>query len=250
MAPMNNRLMRPRASGGFDPKSISGLALWLDGTKGVFDANTGGSASTDGGAVGRWEDQSGNGRHFTQSDGNNRPTYRAVGLNGKPVVDFNGSNNRLKADLPILAQPNTLFIVASNDDGGLSQDGQQHLLDGTGTRTIFLRSVPSEAGVFCGAGPIVDVAAFSNSTTYRVFTAFCSGASSYIRTDGALTASGNPSTTGFGGTGCLLGCGFGEATAFWDGKAAEILVYNKSLTDAERNSVEKYLGTKWGITVA
>jgi hypothetical protein len=27
--PMNPRLLRPRASG-FDPRSISGLALWLD----------------------------------------------------------------------------------------------------------------------------------------------------------------------------------------------------------------------------
>ena len=36
---------------------------------------------------------------------------------------------------------------------------------------------------------------------------------------------------------------------FWNGDVAEIIVYNRALSDAERKSVEDYLGKKYGLTL-
>ena len=53
------------------PQTIAGLQLWLDATTGLYDAASGGGAvTTDSAAVARWEDRSGNARHFTQSIAN------------------------------------------------------------------------------------------------------------------------------------------------------------------------------------
>ncbi len=58
-------------------------ALWLD-------ANDLPTISTATG-VSEWRDKSGNGRNFTQGTGGTQPTFTPNGLNGRPVLSFNGS---------------------------------------------------------------------------------------------------------------------------------------------------------------
>jgi hypothetical protein len=70
---MNPRLMRPLATG-FNPKSLSGLSLWLDGA----DSST---ITLNGTAVSQWSDKSGNSRNATQGTALNQPTTATV--NGK-----------------------------------------------------------------------------------------------------------------------------------------------------------------------
>lgn len=43
---------------------------------------------SDGGVIATWNDLSSNAAHLTADSGTNRPTYRATGKNGKPVVEF------------------------------------------------------------------------------------------------------------------------------------------------------------------
>ena len=83
---MNPRLLRPRASG-FNPRSISGLALW-------FDANDSSTITTVSGAVSQWNSKVG-GYTATQTTANNRPAYSATSFNGKAGVSFDGSNDQL-----------------------------------------------------------------------------------------------------------------------------------------------------------
>ena len=74
----------------FAPTDISGLQLWLDAsdTSTLFDATAGGSlVTTNGSAVARWNDKSGNNRHAIQGTVNNRPTK-----NGNSIY-FNGSTS-------------------------------------------------------------------------------------------------------------------------------------------------------------
>lgn len=82
--------MRP-AKGGFSPLGVAGLTLWLDAKdpNTLYDANVAGSLVADGGTVGRWEDKSGNGRHFTQATGANEPVWTG----GRIVFPFNGSSS-------------------------------------------------------------------------------------------------------------------------------------------------------------
>lgn len=73
-----------------DPRSISGLYAWYDATQGLFNATSGGAVvTTNGGAIARWEDSSGNGRHLTQGTSSLMPTLLTANRNGKNVVSFN-----------------------------------------------------------------------------------------------------------------------------------------------------------------
>ena len=78
--PMSPRLLRPRAAGGFNPKSLSGLTLWLD----AADAS---AVTLDGNSrVSQWSDKSGLGRHFTQTNAAVRARYNAT-VNGKNAIN-------------------------------------------------------------------------------------------------------------------------------------------------------------------
>ena len=99
---MNHRLMRPTDSG-FNPNSISGLALWLDA------ADSG--AITVGTGVSQWRDKSPNKSLWTQSVGNNQPATGTQTINGRNVLVFDGSNDTLQCTDPFTAYPFSLFIV-------------------------------------------------------------------------------------------------------------------------------------------
>lgn len=68
----------------FDPRTVSGLYLWLDGA----NAN---SVTLNGGNVSEWRDSSGNGRHFAQSTSGAQPTYTTAGQNGRNCLTFDAS---------------------------------------------------------------------------------------------------------------------------------------------------------------
>jgi hypothetical protein len=79
-----------------NPDMIRGLNCWYDATTGLYNATSGGTAvTTNGGAIYRWEDQSGNGFHLTNAQ-SSPPTLVTNSLNGKPGVDFNGTNQILE----------------------------------------------------------------------------------------------------------------------------------------------------------
>lgn len=95
------------SSPGFSPLDISGLALWLR----ADSINL-----SDGDAVNFWADQSGLGRHMEQATAAQRPTFRANVINNLPVVQFDGSDDRLLRSSPFLVgSSGSLFAVVRFD---------------------------------------------------------------------------------------------------------------------------------------
>ena len=83
-----------------------GLALWLRGDAGTV---------LNGAAVTQWADQSGNNRHATQGTSGNQPTRVNAGLNGLPVVRFDGANDFQTFPLPVNGLTGmSIFLVAAN----------------------------------------------------------------------------------------------------------------------------------------
>lgn len=79
---------------------VSGAALWLDGSRldSLYTTDTGSTnVTTNAGAIGRWEDLSGNARHATQATLGSRPTWssQANGRLGLGAVAFNGSSQSM-----------------------------------------------------------------------------------------------------------------------------------------------------------
>src|SRR5262245_37132262 len=90
------------ASKAFTPADVSGLVVWLRA-----DA----LGLNDGDPVGTWTDGSGNGRDLTQATAAKKPTYKTNIVNGKPVVRFDGVDDRLKAAGFTWNQPEHVLAV-------------------------------------------------------------------------------------------------------------------------------------------
>ena len=116
-------------------REFQNCAIAFDATRpSAYDATSGGSLVGADAEVLRWEDQSGNGRHITQSGAGAKPRYRASGLNGMPSLEFDGTNDLLTSGtLDVLsfydAAGTSTFVL-----GVFSQDAAkaQNTLIGTG----------------------------------------------------------------------------------------------------------------------
>ncbi|NBX72812.1 MAG: hypothetical protein EBQ89_00760 [Alphaproteobacteria bacterium] len=132
---MNNRLMRPVASG-LNPKTIVGLSLWLDGS----DSST---ITLNGANVSEWRDKSGTGAPAAaQSTAASQPAYNASGVNGRGTVDFDATESLVfgssTASFNYLhnATGATIFVAwkpdaTSNPDDSISaeQHKQLHIIN-------------------------------------------------------------------------------------------------------------------------
>jgi hypothetical protein len=244
MAPMNPRLLRPTASGVFDPRRIAGLAAWYDAADSstLFDATTGGSLVAASGGVGRWEDKSGNGRHITQGTANNRPSRSTASVSGRDALLFDGNDNLTSGSFS-LSQPVTLLAIVR--PGNIAT---RIIVDGAPTGNRLQMAIRSSAGdMRMFAGTILDdlKTVFVTNTTVLASGIF-NGASSQQRINAQVNATGNAGTQNLT-AGLRVGAAI-DGSAGWDGRICEVLYYGGVLSATELNSVESYLMRKWGVT--
>lgn len=250
---MSRPRARPRARGGsggapFTPASISGLSLWLDAS----DTST---ITQSAGAVSQWNDKSTELNHATQGTSANQPTTNTRTINGRNVLDFDGSNDFF--DLPsglynINQADNALFMVIQQDTTGNASlfDGKQA---GFSNRIYGLRSDTSGTRYSFMNGNYGNDALLT--TTYD------SNAHIYVGRRNALGTNGVQIFKD-GVIGATLGTGaantaldqiviskhFGGSFDFLNGAIAEIIIYRGTKTNGELNQVGNYLASKWGIT--
>jgi len=253
MCPMSPRLLRPRASGGFSPKTIAGLQLWLD----AADAS---SVTTVSGAASQWNDKSGNGRHATQTTANNRPAYDGV-IGGKAALTFDGTNDAMATGLEsasltgyatffCVCRPNFADVTAASlktpmygRDSTTSNSYGINLFNSSGTLTLNTqwRGVQYNAV----GGPTVTLgidAIMVGGVTPTQHVRRVSGVAanlSVAATAGTNSAAGNFLNVGQDPT----------QNRWWNGPIGEVLVYSRDLSLAEIQAVERYLTTKWAIGV-
>ena len=250
---MSPRLLRPLASG-FNPKSIANLGLWLDASNTsslTFNATT----------VSEWRDLSGNGRHFAQETAAAQPGTST--LNGRRVLTGTQSNTLMAGNSAALTIARnvpavTVFAVAQMD----AQPFQSIFVASRGgatTARVLLGRNNSETVI---GGRRLDADSFAQVvyagvTTPQVYTGVLDYANSdaFLYGSGALTASstsfqtdGNTSDTSSNAV--SLFAAHSVLVNHLVGSIAEIIVYQRALSATERQRVERYLGRKWGITVA
>jgi hypothetical protein len=242
---MSPRLLRPRATG-FNPKSIPNLALWLD----AADSST----ITTSTGVSVWADKSGNSRNATQSTGGKQPNYSNQ-INGKNVVRFLGTDDTMQigANAAFNANSQTLIIVARQTTSA------NHAL-------WFKADSNSAEGVIMRYRAFDDFWPYqrndSSAETLRLFPNTPTVARVY-----AVVLQPN-SQAGFVNGGVVSPTGTATANHTYDNNSgpwlgsrrdvgeylqadiAEVLFWNRALSASERSRVERYLGRKWGVTVA
>ena len=256
---LSPRLLKGSA---FTPRSISGLALWLDassadtlyttdagpvtavsspteisGCVGWWDASDAASITQSVGLVSQWNDKSTAGNHATASS-TARPTTGTRSLNGKNVLDFDGTANAMATSLADAATQTVLFVAVSD-----VASGGRVWSYGTTNRGVF-----SDSGTWAfwrqqTSGPISFGATASATSPSVACALFTSNSSLTTFGNGAQGTTNDPVDS----SGATFNIGK-ESTSFHNGYIAEIVIYDTALSTADRARVEAYLAQRWGIS--
>lgn len=235
----------------WNPSMIQ-TALWLD----AADSST---ITLNGSTVSQWNDKSGNSRHVSQATAGQQPTWNATGLNSKPTLVFDGSNDILLnqnagsvgvTNISMFAVMR--YISASGEDiplgiGATGSNGRM--------RSLYRQSGGGTQG-FATWG--IDASSSSLSTdtggAHHIFEAIQGNNSSVSLFRDGVAATGNPlalsgtsSPVTFNGVslGSLQG---GLVGGYYSNVAISeaILIYSEVSTDT-RQRIEGYLAHKWGL---
>lgn len=196
--------------------------------------------------VSAWADQSGSGNHATQGTAARQPLYVPASINGHPALYFSGSSSAdiLTTGAFARNQPHSALAVVSWDDFPAANE---YFLDGLALNTAIMRKVPAtnEAGTYAG---VVLNGAVTFSGVPFVASAVFDGANSLVAKDGAAT-SGSAGVANASGVSIGADGGGAYVAPLW-GRIAEVILYSRGLSTAERQQVERYLGARYGIAVA
>lgn len=222
---------------------LSGVRLWLRGDTGVLTDSAG--------RIGRWRDQSGLRNDGTQTalELDRRPTRAAEIIAGRPVVRFTASKNQfldfgnfmagatageafvvLKA--AVASGPNRSLWKMGTTAGGPANSGYANA-DGTVTDD-FGSTSQHNLGV-----PSTPINAFH---LYNV----ASGPGTWVARMNGVTQFTSDSNTVVFPTAPQIGYR-GIFFEYFDGDIAEVLMYDRVLTTAERESVNEYLAGKYAL---
>jgi hypothetical protein len=219
----------------------------------------------DGTAVRLWSDQSGNGYDATQSTTAARPTFIASGLNGLPVVRFDGTDDVMSLGASALGMLRnvagaTVFLAVKYPANSSSNFPFAIRTNATGPRIQMLQSSGNKfqtAGRRLDADSTITITSAQSVTTNAVIqTAFADYQNTILiqfingTIDGenlSFQTSGNTSNTDSN----AISIGATAVPSFpLNGDIAEIIVYNRALNTSELAQVHRYLSRKWGIALA
>jgi hypothetical protein len=217
--------------------------LWLD-------ANTLGLSN--GAGVSSFEDVSLNGNTFTQTNSSNQPVYTTSGLNGLPVVTFDGVNDYMSrgATSGLETSAITVFVVykkASLKAQTLINAGYTGELD----KWILYSNSGNDRMNSKHKSPTNKIVYYNDSNTPTIVSAHLNSSHSRTYENGVLMQNSSASYIAESGNNLIrIGAyNYNLTGSFLEGFIAEMVVFNTQLNDLERIMVENYLGNKYGFTI-
>ena len=197
--------------------SFPGIRLWVDGNN--VDGDTTADNLSNGSLVTQWIDQSGNTNHPGAST--NKPTYTLSGLNGKGVLTFSQDQS-----LNITGDSGIRVIAAV-----LKQDASQTLATKPfgGDQTLTSTNQKFTLGAMDSG---------VSTTNFRVVVWQMSPGAYSPYVDGTNKGSSTSS---------LTPAAFDKVGNNFAGSIAEIIAYDRALSNGVRQKVEGYLAHKWGL---
>ena len=236
----------------FTPSSVAGLRVWLDSSvsSSMYDATSGGSVVSNGNAVARWNDLSGNSNHFVQSNSTYRPILTSTGL-----ACAENTSRFMSSDLSQTTNAMSVFIVATLTarNSGLNRygrffsasNGSNH--DYASNDGILLGDDVSIVQVYRNSGSVVSTTAAT--INQRVVVGFTLNGGDVTLYRNASTSSGTTSTTSMNSTVMRIGeSGTPAADSGLAGVFHEVAIYNAAIGSTDASQLVSYLMTKWGIS--
>jgi Concanavalin A-like lectin/glucanases superfamily len=226
------------------PWSITGLQLWLDGR----DINGNGTANPP--SVNTWKDKSGAGNDATLTDKVASNTVPPASTS-EGVIMNPGTQSNQAFYTKLLGRPTTesAFLVVNLDN-----DSGHHTLlcvdasvetNGRDWRMLSNMSYwlnPPNATV----NSDTTIAGFPSKTKVLAEAIYSSNGTVKLYINGTLAGSGTSTNTTTSTAGTTIGAGATRGNSL-KGMIHEVIVFNRAVTDTEREKIEAYLGIKWGI---
>lgn len=213
-----------------------------------------------GGAVSQWNDLSGLGNNFFQTDGNRQPTFVDGALGGRGVVRFDGSTDWLDVGAGLVlpdALPFTFFAVTHNATNPLALFDSAPAAQNTfrfgafgppfpnpNNAVEFWDRSPAVAVSLNASGSVLSLRGYDNAGGNRVME---------VREISALgmnsvSATGNTNPVVFGGSGGPnIGTINNGGNGFYNGDLAELIIYSGQLSSTDVEAVENYLRNEYAI---
>jgi lysophospholipase L1-like esterase len=230
------------------PTDLSGLLLWHDADRGLWDATSGGnSVGQDDAQIARWDDQSSNGYHSTQSTSANRPRYdairRAVCSCLGPSATSPQQNLVPSGSLSFGGQAFSAFWViaptSSKGNGGSFQALSQSA--GTNWNVCLPSGGANATALSVYNGSFVSTGAIPYAGQFQLLGIVGTAANligwvNRTKTTGTALSSGSIQPTAFLGFAGQYPC---------DSSVRDIIIYNRALSDGEvRNVLYPYSLTR------
>ncbi len=223
------------------PIPLEGLELWFKAEAGVTEVS---------GVVAKWEDASGHARHALQTATNLRPKLDAQGLNGKPAIVFDGTDDYLK--LPTLpgdfSKGVTAFVVAQQDSDNGSCAGFFEASNGPEIDDVHV-------GFWQGAMQYEVADQYLHATDYPLVVGKPELIAVVHETSTAVQLRRNSSSLGDSQFPLPATKAREQVyiarTAYADcvamaGRIGELVLYSRAISDDELINIETYLQKKWG----
>ena len=189
--------------------------------------------------VSQWQDQSGNDYHAEQGSQSLKPLLVDVGVNGKPVLRFDGSQSLLIYFPVTFTNPYTFFIVGKSDYSGSSNSW---FFSGEGDFPALFQFASSNLRFNGGNG--INYPKTSPWGDYYLYSINFNGGDSSAFENGIPIISGNLGTSSF--SNLRIGARNNGAERLV-GDISEIIIYNSPFSDPQRQSVENYLMAKYAL---
>jgi hypothetical protein len=227
--------------------AINGLALWLDARN--IDGNHN-SSLNDGDTVSVWKDLGQNSKHLTQEDTLRRPALIENVINGQPAIRFDGSADYLENSQGLsISNEASVFVVTNKSAYG-----------GAYKKILSIRGSNGSHGLLLSEGPGGD-----NMYVYAATT------SSYVniitneswKDSLVISSRVGSNSIDFDVNGKNIGIqdfnypiqgadifklGWAYNSEYWDGDIAEVIVFNRRVSDQEKVMINHYLSNKWNLT--
>ena len=215
----------------FAPTDLPGCAIWLRSDMGVTAPN---------GTVSTWLDQSGNNNNVTQSVASNQPGYQPNGgANNQAYTSWTSlSGQALNGAATTLNQPMEVFVAAR---ATTIPPTTSYLFESGANNNALVQSTNNILTYDGAYGPTSSITA----NTDFIADAFYNGPSSQLSINGGPSQTGNAQANVSSG-GITIGNYLGGGHA-WGGNIYEVVVFNRSLSTAERAVVNQYMSARYAI---
>ena len=241
--------------------SVKNLVLWVETTS---DASFDSTETDDAVTITNWYDINPQNSLKNSFTATNKPAYTLNGINGLPAIKFNGTStimtsanfsNIITGSVTVFAVVKLPATVAAQPIIGKRVGANANFQFGTGTSTAGWQFCDNTCPTNYAAGSNAAVSANGTYIASVVYSGTSTAGSStstgitFFQNGALANASQNTTTspsTSVAGSLALGGDGIG---GFFGGHIGEVIVFDRAIKKEERQSIEGYLGKKWGVNM-